>query len=81
MGEPPSSDATGSDAKPLKSGGTSSTPSVTEVLRSFSSARTRGEGSEALTKILKDALQHHKTSEVRTHNGRQLVLIERSVVL
>ena len=62
--EPPSSDATSGDGKSLKYGGTPSTPPVTEVLQSFSSARARGEGSEALTKILKEALQQHKTSEV-----------------
>ena len=77
LGEPPSSDAASGDGKSLKSGGTSS---VTEVLRSYSSARARGEGSEALTKILKEALQHHKTSEVCTYNGRQLALKEQSLV-
>ena len=39
-------------------------PSVADVLQSLLSARARGEGSEALTKILKKALQQHKKSEV-----------------
>ena len=54
--------ATSGDSEPVKAGATF--PSVAEVLRSLSSARARGEGSEALTKILKEALQQHKKSEV-----------------
>ena len=41
-----------------------SPPSVREILQSLSSARARGEGSETIAKILKEAIQTHKTSEV-----------------
>ena len=57
-------------------GGGGTHPSVAEVLRSLSSARARGEGSEALTKILKEALQHHKTSEVCIYIGSLYVYVK-----
>ena len=70
----PTAGGTSDDSEPVKAGATS--PSVAEVLQSLSSARARGEGSEALTKILKDALQQHKKSEVGSLTLRDRLEVE-----